>query len=75
LPEWYESAISANRGSNVGLNEMKRLGIHASEWAWLGCRFDGVIDNNGTIDELYNQAQELVISDQVSLAPSDTLLA
>jgi len=75
LPEWYESAISANRGSNVGLNELKRLGIHASEWAWLGCRFDGVIDNNGTIDELYNQAQELVISDQVSLAPSDTLLA
>ena len=75
LPEWYDSAISANRGSNIGLNEMKRLKIHASEWAWLGCRFDAIIDNNGTIDDLYKQAENLVVSDEITLSPHDTFLA
>jgi hypothetical protein len=75
LPEWYEIAVDANRGSNVALNELKRLKIHASETAWVGTEFDSIIDNNSTIDELYQQAQTLVISDQITLAPSNTLLA
>ncbi len=69
LPGWYEHAVEANKGSNIGLNEMKRLGIHASEWAWLGCDFDVVVDNNSTIDELYSQTKDLVISHKVPLAP------
>jgi hypothetical protein len=60
LPEWYEIAVDANRGSNVALNELKRLKIHASETAWVGTEFDLILDNNGTIDELYAQATELI---------------
>jgi hypothetical protein len=75
LPEWYDLAVDANRGSNVALNELKRLKIHASETAWVGTAFDAIIDNNSTIDELYQQAQTLVISDQIALAPSNTFLA
>jgi hypothetical protein len=75
LPEWYNLAVDANRGSNMALNELKRLKIHASETAWVGTEFDAVIDNNSTIDELYQQAQTLVISDQITLTPSNTLLA
>ena len=76
LPEWYESAISANKGNNIGINEMKMLGIHASEWAWLGSSFDVIIDNNGTIEDLYNQAKSLLkVSDEISLTPSNTLLS
>jgi len=75
LPAWYELAVDANRGSNVALNELKRLKIHASETAWVGTEFDAVIDNNSTIDDLYQQAQTLVISDQITLTPSNTLLA
>jgi hypothetical protein len=75
LPDWYETAIDANRGSNVALNELKRLKIHASETAWVGTKFDLVLDNNGTIDDLYTQAKDLVISDQITLAPSNTLFA
>jgi dephospho-CoA kinase len=33
---------------------------HASEWAWIGTAFDYVIDNNGSIDELYNQVKAIV---------------
>jgi len=75
LPEWYEAAVDANRGSNVALNELKRLKIHASETAWVGTEFDAIIDNNSTIDELYQQAQTLVIGNQITLTPSNTLLA
>jgi hypothetical protein len=60
LPEWYQTAVDANRGSNVALNELKRLKIHASETAWVGTEFDAVIDNNSTIDALYQQAFDLI---------------
>jgi len=75
LPDWYDIAVDANRGSNVALNELKRLKIHASETAWVGTTFDAIIDNNGTIDDLYQQAQALVIGDQISLTPSNAFLA
>ena len=75
LPDWYDIAVDANRGSNVALNELKRLKIHASETAWVGTTFDAIIDNNGTIDDLYQQAQTLVIGDQISLTPSNAFLA
>lgn len=74
LPHWYDDALSANRGSNVGINAMKIHKVHASEWAWLGCRFDVIIDNNKSIDELYDSVERLIIGDQISLSPSDSLL-
>jgi hypothetical protein len=51
------------------------LKIHASETAWVGTEFDAIIDNNSTIDALYQQAQTLVVGDQIALAPGNTLLA
>jgi len=75
LPEWYDVAVDANRGSNVAINELKMRKIHASETAWVGTEFDAIIDNNSTIDDLYQQAQTLVISNQIALSPSNTLLA
>jgi len=62
LPEWYQYAMAANQlGSNLALNELKRLKIHASETAWVGTEFDHEIDNNGTIDDLYKQIRSLII--------------
>ena len=75
LPSWYETAVEANKGSNIALNELKMKKIHASETAWVGTNFDFVIDNNGTIDELYTQAKDLVVSDQITLLPGNTLFA
>ena len=60
LPEWYDVAIEANKGSNVASNELKMKKIHASEWAWIGTDFDDVLDNNGTIDTLFAQVKGLV---------------
>ena len=68
LPDWYDTAIQANRGHNWAMQDLKMRKIHASETAWVGTEFDAVVDNNGTIDQLYNQARSIV-SNEISLLP------
>lgn len=64
LPVWYDLAVDANKGVNFAAQELKRMGIHSSETAWIGTDFDHEIDNNGTIDELYTQIQTLLIGQE-----------
>lgn len=66
LPEWYQDAVSANQGNNIGINAMKMRKIHASEWAWIGNDFDHILDNNSNIDDLYGQIKNLVTDLPVS---------
>ena len=68
LPEWYGTALSANQGHNWALNELKLQKIHASETAWVGTEFDHVLDNDGSIDDLYH-ATASIISNEISLLP------
>ena len=66
-PEWYDAALAFNRGENGNMrwatskSQLKRLKIHASETAWVGTQFDAVLDNNGSLDDLYLQIQRLTI--------------
>jgi hypothetical protein len=72
LPDWYDTAVAANQGHNVAINELKSLKIHASETAWVGTEFDHIIDNNGLISQLYMSLEELhesIVGNQVSLSP------
>jgi hypothetical protein len=62
LPEWYNLAVEANQGSNVAANELKMNKIHASETSWVGTDFDVVLDNNGSIDDLYEEIKNLVLN-------------
>lgn len=65
-PEWYSAAESVNRGPDgnsswsISKNKLEKLKIHASETSWVGTDFDAVLDNNGTLDDLYNQVKHLV---------------
>ena len=34
--------------------------VHASEWSWAATEFDRLVYNNGTMDELYSQVNDLV---------------
>ena len=72
-PEWYEAALSANRGPNGNVTwatskaKLERAGVHSSETAWIGTKFDAVIDNNADgLDNLYSQIKDLVLAHQVS---------
>ena len=74
LPDWYGLALQANEGYNFAMQELKMKKIHASETAWVGTKFDFIVDNNGTIDDLYNQAAS-IISNEIALTPSNPSLS
>ena len=73
LPDWYDTAIEANLGHNYAVQDLKMRKIHASETAWVGTDFDTVIDNNRSIDDLYQQAK-LIVSNEISLFPVNSVL-
>jgi hypothetical protein len=67
-PEWYNAAVAYNRGpdgnsqwslSKKVLDESK---VHASEYSWVGTNFDAIMQNNGSIDDLFAQVKGLVSS-------------
>jgi len=66
-PDWYDAALAFNRGENGNMRwatskaQLNKLKIHASETAWVGTKFDAVLDNNGSLDDLYQQIQQLTI--------------
>jgi hypothetical protein len=80
-PEWYDAAISVNRGPNGNTNwalskqRLDSLKIHASETAWVGTNFDAIMDNNGTIDDLYKQVKQLIDLESDPLDAISRLLA
>ena len=73
LPEWYQTALDANAGHNYAVQDLKMRKIHASETAWVGTDFDSILDNNYTIDNLYQQAK-LIVSNEIPLLPVNSVL-
>lgn len=64
-PDWYAAALSANRGPDgnatwsLSRQQLEKLKIHPSETAWVGTKFDAVLDNNSSFDDLYAQVISL----------------
>jgi hypothetical protein len=73
LPNWYDTALEANKGFNWAIQELKLLKVHASETSWVGTEFDAVVDNNGLISQLYMNMENLV--KDFSSQQSDHLVA
>ena len=77
-PEWYDAAVSANRGPNSNVSwalsraKLERLNVHASESSWVGTKFDAEVDNNSSMDHLLNQINDLVLD--LRVARSNQLL-
>jgi len=72
-PEWYNDAADMNAGDRcmnyaIAKERIKKLGIHASETAWVGTRFDHTITNDSTIDDLMTKIKDLVPDRPVSSA-------
>ena len=66
-PEWFSVAKIINRGleNEYLLAHYKSLmdsyNIHSSEWSWVGLDFSHVLKNDGTIDQLYQQINDIII--------------
>lgn len=65
-PEWYHAAEIVNKGPTKNLSwasnraVMDKYNVHASETAWIGTEFDAILNNDGTIDDLYSQINQLL---------------
>ena len=66
LPSWHIMAAKANLGDAFASEKLKHLGVHASESSWVGTKFDAVLDNNGSLEDLYKQIKDLVQDHLVS---------
>lgn len=78
-PDWYEDAKNMNQGEinmnwSVSMVRMKNLGIHDSETAWIGSKFDALIENDGTVEELFDKIDS-VISPTWNYQESDRLVS
>lgn len=59
-PHWVDIAVQANKGVESAAKWLTNEKIHASETAWVGTNFDYILDNNGTVDDLYKRIALIV---------------
>ena len=73
-PEWYDDAVAANKGPHhigwaIAKDRLAKYKIHASETSWVGTDFDAVLDNNGSIENLFDQVKGLVLNPLDAIEP------
>ena len=79
-PDWYDHAKNYNKGMRkigwaLGRDELEKAKVHASEYSWVGSKFDKIVENDGTIEDLYAQVEELLkVRNQIALSPSQPIL-
>ena len=67
-PEWFHAAEVVNGGPTQNLSwasnksVLDNYKVHASETAWAGTEFNYILDNNGSMDELYAQVDRIIKS-------------
>ena len=64
-PEWYNVALETVAGKFDHMAQAYPE-VHPSEWAWIGTKFDAVIDNNGTVEHMHEQIKNLLSNQQAS---------
>ena len=72
-PEWLHHAKNYMSGDHtmgwsLGHQALDAAGIHASEYSWVNTKFTAVLDNNSTMDNLYEQINCLALDHRVSKA-------
>lgn len=75
-PDWYQHAINFNKGPRqigwaIGKEYLENAKVHPSEYAWLGTDFNAVLENEGTIDDLYTKVRSQVLDLPASTVTSE----
>jgi len=77
-PDWYNDAEEMNSVARPNHMSAKtridKLGIHASETAWVGTRFDHVLTNDSSIDDLYAKVLSIINPEQDPPGATELLL-
>jgi hypothetical protein len=62
-PDFYDTALRANcYHDQACIKEMHDRKIHLSEWEWIGCEFDYVIGNEGSLKDLESNVDSMLNS-------------
>jgi hypothetical protein len=67
-PDWFAHAVNVNCLDplnpqwQISKDFLNQIGVHASETAWAGLPFEHVIENDQTIQHLYEQVDEILFS-------------
>jgi len=74
-PDWYQDASNVNAGPTnmswaISKARIKDLNIHASETSWIGSPYDHLIENDTSIDSLFDQLEELTKNRESGLLAS-----
>lgn len=65
-PDWYDAAVSFNKGEwgnmtwSLSREELRRKGVHASEYSSVGLDYDHYIENDSTIDALHEKIKSII---------------
>lgn len=68
-PTWFQTAQEANEGDPDAIRSMGHLGIHSSEWDWVGSEIDHTIYNDGTLADLRNNVAALLTENLLTKTP------
>ena len=78
-PVWYDAAKDYNKGMKrigwaLGKDTLEKANIHASEYSWVGSKFDTVLVNDSTINDLFKQVEEFLTPKNPELDLPDSSL-
>ena len=62
-PDWFTDYLEGN---------IEPKNVHSSEYAWAKSECDHLITNNGTLEELHQQIDDLIISNKITNTPAKT---
>jgi hypothetical protein len=57
-PEWFNVAKDTNNGLSNAMH--LRSDVHPSEWGWIGCEIDYLLENDGSKEELHQKIDEMI---------------
>jgi hypothetical protein len=69
LPEWYNDAVTANQTNDRDIMITKWANVHESEWAWVGRNQDYIIENSGSLEDLYDSTDLLLNNIREDMKP------
>ena len=65
-PDWYNAATAYNKGPDgnaewsLSKSKLDKAQVHASEYSSVGLQYDFYLDNNGTVNDLHEQINQLL---------------
>jgi len=62
-PDWFTDYIEGN---------IVPKNVHSSEYAWAKSEYDHLITNDGTLEELHQKIDDLIVSDKITHTPSES---